>query len=160
MNTIKIFIMTIALFSLNACNTNLDDVMLADDITALQAMQTSYIAAVESNSSLANYIDLSGITNDQTCFDFDRIFHENDAIFAANHMMYSHNNAGDTHSSGNWSMGSGWMSGWMSGGMMGNGSNAGGGMMGNGFDSSICASNNLDLMDSLMIVHENYHPGN
>jgi hypothetical protein len=159
MNTIKISIMTIALFSLNACNTNMDDIMSADDIAALQAMETSYIGAVEANSSLANYIELTGITNDQTCFDFDIIFHENDAIFAANHMMYSHNNAGDTHSSGNWSMGSGWMSGG-SGGMMGNGPYSSGGMMGNGFNSSICASNNLDLMDSLMIVHDNYHPGN
>ena len=153
--------MTIALFSLNACNTNMDDIMSADDVAALQAMETYYIGAVEANSSLANYIELTGITNDQTCFDFDRTFHENDSNFETNHMMYSHNNGGDTHASGNWSMGSGWMSGG-SGGMMGNGSNSNGGMMGNGngFNSNICASNNLDLMDSLMNVHDNYHPGN
>jgi hypothetical protein len=159
MNAIKILIMTIALFSLNACNTNLDDLMSASDIVALQAMETSYIGAIEANSALANYIEVTGITNDQTCFDFDRIFHENDSIFDTNHMMYSHNNRGDTHSSGNWSMGSGWMSGG-SGGMMGNGPNSSGGMMGNMFNTNICDSNNLDLMDSLMIVHDNYHPGN
>jgi hypothetical protein len=159
MTTLKISIMTIALFFLNACNTNLDDIMPVDDVTALQAMETSYIGAVEANSALANYIEGTGITNNQTCFDFDRTFHENDSIFAFNHMMYSHNNGGDTHNSGSWSMGSGWMSG-SNGGMMGNGSNSSGGMMGNGFNSGICAANNLDLMDSLMNVHEHYHPGN
>lgn len=154
MNTIKIFILITALFSLNACNSNLDDIMSADDIVALQAMETSYIAAVEANSSLANYIGSTGITNDQTCIDFDNTFHENDSIFEANHTMYSHNNRGDNHSSESWSMGSGWMSG--SGGMMSNN----GGMMGNWFDSSFCTTNNLNLMDSLMIAHEDYHPGN
>lgn len=160
MKTIKIFIITTALFSLNACNSNLDDIMTADDIGALQAMETSYVAAVESNSALANYIDSTGITNDQTCFDFDQAYHENDSIFETNHMMYSHNNSGDDHDSNSWMMGSGWMSG--NGGMMGNN----GGMMGNGsnhndgFNSSFCIGNNLDLMDSLMNVHEDYHPGN
>lgn len=154
MNTLRISIMTIALFSINACNTNMDDIMSAVDVAALQAMETSYIAGVESNSALANYIESTGITNDQTCFDFDKAYHENDSIFEANHMMYSHNNSEDNHSSGSWSMGTGWMSG--SGGMMGNNS----GMMGNAFNSSFCDSNNLDMMDSLMNVHDNYHPGN
>ena len=159
MNIIKILIITIALFTLNACNTNMDDIMSADDVAALKAMEISYTGAVEANSSLANYIELTGITNNQACFDFDRTFHENDSIFGNSHMMYSHNNGADTHSSDNWSMGSGWMSGG-SGGMMGNGSNSNRGMIGNGFNSSICAANNLNLMDSLMIVHANYHPEN
>ena len=153
MNAIKILIMTIALFSLNACNTNLDDIMSADDITALQAMETSYIAAAKANSSLANYVESTGIANDQTCDYFDKDFHENDSIFDANHLKYSHNN-GDNHSNGSWSMGSGWKN--DSGGINGNNS----GMMGNMFNTNICDSNNLDLMDSLMIVHDNYHPGN
>ena len=154
MNTLKIFIMITALISFNACNSNLDDIMSASDIAALEAMETSYIAAVESNNSLANYIESTGITNDQTCFAFDQAYHENDSIFEANHMMYSHRNRRDNHSSESWTMGSGWMSG--SGGTIGNN----GGMMGNGFNPSICDPNNLDLMDSLMTVHEDYHPGN
>jgi len=158
MNTIKIFIMIIALFSLNACNTNLDDIMSADDIAALQAMETSFVAATEANNSLANYIALTGITNDQTCIDFDNTYHEYDSMFEANHMMYSHNNSGDDHDGDSWMMGSGWMSGngnMGNGGMMGNGSNHN-----NDFNASFCTGNNLDLMDSLMDVHEQYHPGN
>jgi hypothetical protein len=160
MTTIKISIIAIALFSLNACNTNLDDVMLADDITALQAMQTSYIAAVESNSSLANYIESTGITNDQTCFSLDSTYHQNDSIFEANHMMYSHNSSGDDHDSNSWMMGSGWMSG--NSGQMGSGGMMGGSgsQMGYGFNANFCTANNLDLMDSLMNVHDDYHPGN
>ena len=142
------------LFTLNACDTNLDNIMSAEDFVALQAMESSYIAAVESNSSLANYIGSSGITNDQTCFNFDKAFHKNDSIFEDNHMRYSHKNQGDNHTSENWSMGNGWMSG--NGGMMGNN----GSMMGNGFNSNFCDSKNLDLMDSLMIAHDDYHPGN
>ena len=127
--------------------------MSANDIAALVAMETSYNAAVEANTSLANYIESSGITNDQTCFTFDQAYHENDSIFGANHNMYSHSNSGDNHDSNSWMMGSGWMNG--SGGMSHNG-----GMMGNGFNANICDSNNLDLMDSLMNVHDDYHPGN
>ena len=142
--------MTIALFSLNACSSNLDDIMSADDITALQAMETSYIAAAEANSSLANYIESTGIADDQTCDYFDHEFHESDSIFEANHLRYSHNN-GDNHNSGSWSMGSGWMNG-------SGGNNSG--MMGNMFNTNICDSSNLNLMDSLMLVHDNDHPGN
>lgn len=144
--------MIIALFSLNACNSNLDDIMSADDIAALQGMETSYIAAVEANSSLASYIESTGITNDQTCFSLDSTYHQNDSIFEANHMMYSHNNSGDDHDTNNWSMGSGWMSG---SGHMGHS-----GVIGHGYNSSFCTSDNLDLMDSLMIAHEDYHPEN
>ena len=140
-------------FSLNACNTNLEDIMSADDIAALQAMDAAYLSAVENNNSLASYIETTGITNDQTCFYFDEMYHHYDSIFEANHMMYSHNNSGDDHGSNDWAMGSGWMSG--SGGMMGNG-----GMMGSEFNSGFCTSNNLDLMDSLMLAHEDYHPTN
>ena len=126
--------------------------MSVNDIAALGAMETSYNAAVEANTSLANYIESCGITNDQTCFAFDQVYHEHDSIFGANHMLYSHNN-GDDHHGNDWVMGSGWMNG--HGGMHNNG-----GMMANGFNGNICDSNNLDLMDSLMNVHDDYHPGN
>lgn len=145
------------LFTLHSCETNLGGIMSSDDIEALQAMETSYAAAAESNSSLADYIETTGITNDQICLSFDKVFHDNDSIFEANHMKYSHNNSGDNHSSGSWSMGSGWMSG--NGNQTGSGSMMGkGGMM--GFNSNFCTSGNLNLMDSLMNTHEAFHPEN
>lgn len=156
MKTIKLMLMAGVAFTFYSCDTNMNEVISADDLSALQAMETSYLAAVEYNDSLANYIDRTGITDDETCFAFDNIYHQNDSIFEANHMMYSHSNNGDSHGQGDWSMGSGWMSGGTNhgnGGMMGSN-----GMM--GFESSFCATNNLDLMDSLMVAHEEYHPGN
>jgi hypothetical protein len=152
MKTIRIISILSIFFSLLACNTNLEDIMSSDDIAALQAMDAAYAEAIIYNDSLATYIQNTGITNDETCFYFDEIYHQNDSIFAANHMMYSHNNVGDDHDSNDWMMGSGWMS----SGMMG----TSGGMMGSGFNSSFCTSNNLDLMDSLMVAHEDYHPTN
>ena len=149
MNTLKIFLIITALISFNACNTNLDDIMSDEDIAALEAMEISYNAAVEANTSLANYVESTGITNDETCLAFDRVYHENDSIFEASHNMYSHNNKGDNHDSNSWMMGSGWMN--NTGNMMGNGGN-------NEFTQGFCYSNNLDLMDSLMVTHENYHP--
>ena len=153
MKSIQLITLIGVLLTLNSCQTNLDDIMSANDIAALGAMETSYIAAVDANTALANYIESSGITNDQTCFAFDHAYHENDSIFGANHNMYSHRNSGDNHDSNSWIMGSGWMNG--SGGM-----NNSGGMMGNGFNANTCDSYNLNLMDSLMNVHDDYHPGN
>ena len=153
MKSIQLISIIGVLLTLNSCQTNLGNLMSANDIAALGAMETSYNAAVEANTSLANYIESTGITNDQTCFAFDHAYHENDSIFGANHNMYSHRNSGDNHDSNSWMMGSGWMNG--AGGMMGNS----GGMMGNRFNANNCDSNNLDLMDSLMNVHDNYHPG-
>lgn len=160
MKTLKIFIMISVFFTLYACNTNLDDIMSADDVAALQAMETAYVSAAEYNAELAAYVESTGNTNDSTCFSLDSMYHQNDSIFNANHMMYSHNNSGDDHDSNSWMMGSGWMSG--SAGQMGNGGMMGGNgnQMGNGFNSSFCTANNLDLMDSLMDVHKDYHPGN
>ena len=153
MKSIQLITLIGVLLTLNSCQTNLDDIMSANDIAALGAMETSYIAAVDANTALANYIESSGITNDQTCFAFDHAYHENDSIFGANHNMYSHRNSGDNHDSNSWIMGSGWMNG--NGGM-----NNSGGMMGNGFNANTCDSYNLNLMDSLMNVHDDYHPGN
>ena len=160
MKILKTVLIVSVIFSLAACDANLDNVMTTDDVAALQAMETSYYTAVEYNDSLANYIETTGIRNDETCFSLDSMYHQNDSIFNANHMMYSHNNSGDDHDSNSWMMGSGWMSG--SAGQMGNGGMMGsnGSQMGNGFNSSFCTANNLDLMDSLMDVHEDYHPGN
>jgi len=154
MKRMQLLPLAIALIALSACNANLENIMSADDVAALEAMEAAYLSAVESNNSLASYVETTGITNDQTCLHFDDVYHHNDSIFEANHLMYSHNNNGDDHNSGDWSMGSGWMSG--SGGMMGHH----GGMTGNSFNSSFCTSNEIYLMDSLMLAHENYHPLN
>ena len=154
MKTIKIIGLLTVVFSFYACTTNLEDVMSATDIAALQAMEAAYTTAGVYNDSLATYIETTGITNDEACFYFDDMYHQYDSMFAANHNMYSHNNSGDDHSGDSWMMGSGWMNG-TNGGHMGNN-----GHMGNGFNANFCTSENLDLMDSLMNAHENYHPGN
>lgn len=154
MKRMQLLPLAIALIALTACNTNLENIMSADDVASLKAMEAAYLSAVESNNSLANYVESTGITKDQTCFDFDKVYHHYDSIFETNHMMYSHNNNGDDHSIGSWSMGSGWMGG--TGGMKGHHGN----MTSNSFTSSFCTSYNLDLMDSLMLAHENYHPLN
>lgn len=141
------------------CSNSLDNIMTEDDIIALQAMETAYLAAIENNNSLAQYIETTGITGDETCFSFDHLYHYNDSIFGANHMMYSHNNKGDDHDGDSWMMGSGWMNddGVMgSGGMMGNN----GSMNGNRYNADFCTSNNINLMNSLMRSHEDIHPGN
>ncbi len=142
-----------ATLSFYACNNNLEDVMSAEDIVALQAMETAYYAAVTYNDSLATYIETTGITHDETSFYFDSMYHQYDSMFAANHELYSHMNSGDDHDGDSWMMGSGWMNG-------SNGHMNSGGHTGNGFNASFCTSENLDLMDSLMLAHENYHPGN
>jgi hypothetical protein len=157
MKTIKLMLMAGVAFTLYSCDANVNEVISADDLSALQVMETSYLAAAEANTSLANYTTTTGITNDETCIAFDNDYHKNDSTFEANHMMYSHSNNNDNHDKGDWSMGSGWMNGGTNhgnGGMMG-GNN---GMM--GFESGFCSTNNLDLMDSLMTAHEDYHPGN
>jgi hypothetical protein len=161
MKTIKLMLMAGIAFTFYSCDTNMNEVISADDLSALQAMETSYLAAAEANTALADYTTTTGITNDETSMGFDNDYHQNDSIFEANHMMYSHSNNGDSHDQGDWTMGSGWMSG---GTNHGNGGHGNGGMTGSnnmmGFESSFCATNNLDLMDSLMVAHEEYHPGN
>jgi hypothetical protein len=158
MKTIKSILLAGIFVSLFACSTNVEDIMTADDVAALQAMATAYTNAAEYNDSLASYINNTGITNDETNFYYDDMYHQYDSMFATNHAMYSHNNNGDDHDGSSWMMGSGWMSGngnMGNSGMMGNG-----GMMNSEFNASFCVSNNLDLMDSLMNAHEDYHPGN
>jgi hypothetical protein len=157
MKTINNFLIAGFLLTAFACGTNMNDVLSSTDIAALQAMETSYTGAIEANNSLATYVETTGITNDQTCFDLDSAFHQNDSTFEAGHMMYSHNNSGDDHDSGSWSMGSGMNSSGSSNGsgsMMGNG----GSMMESGFNMQMCSQGNLELMDSLMVAHEQYHP--
>ncbi|MCF6361265.1 MAG: hypothetical protein L3J29_10955 [Cyclobacteriaceae bacterium] len=150
MKTINNFLIAGFVLFAFACNTSMDDMLSSTDIAALQAMEASYAGAVEANNTLATYVETTGITNDQTCFGYDSSFHQNDSTFEAGHMMYSHNNSGDDHNSNSWSMGSG-MNG-SSGGMMG-GNHSGG-----GFNSQNCSQSNLELMDSLMLAHEQYHP--
>lgn len=152
MKTIKIFFALTIIVSATACETNMDEIS-ASDLATLDAMETAYAAALEANNSLTTYVNNTGITNDETCFDFDRSFHHNDSIFEANHNMYSHGNQGDDHQTGSWNMGSGYQNG--AGGMMGSGN-----IMGNNYNSNFCDSNNLNLMDSLMEAHEGYHPVN
>jgi len=161
MKTINIFLLAGFVLTASACSIFMNDVISSTDIAALQAMETSYSGALEANNSLANYIESTGITDDQTCIDYDAIFHQNDSTFEAGHMMYSHSNSGDDHNSGNWSMGSGMNGGGSlngAGNMMGSGN--GNGMMGSGFNMQMCSQDNLELMDSLMLAHEQYHPEN
>lgn len=157
MKTINNFLIAGFLISTFACNTNMNDVLSSTDIAALQAMETSYGGAIDANNSLATYIETTGITNDQTCFDLDSAFHQNDSTFEAQHNMYSHMNEGDDHGNDSWTMGMG-MNGGTPGGTMGGNGNMGSGSMGSGFNSSICNQGNLELMDSLMEAHEQYHP--
>lgn len=155
MNTIiKFFVvgLTVSLFS---CTNNMGDIMSSADIEALQAMNTSYDSSIEANNALADYINTTGITEDETCFYYDSIFHHENDEFELYHMMYSHSNEGDDHGTNDWMMGSGWMNGNMMGGNM----NAGN-TMDSHFNINNCTANNLNLMDSLLDVHDMYHPGN
>jgi len=154
MKTLNIFFIAGFVVSAFACSNNMNDVISDADLEALQAMDASYTNALEANNSLATYVETTGITNDQTCFGYDSVFHQNDSTFGAYHNRYSHRNGGDDHDSGSWTMGSG---------MNGSASSGGnGGMMGNGamnrFNSQNCTQSNLDLMDSLMEAHQYYHP--
>lgn len=151
MKSIQLISIIGVLLTLNSCQTNLDNIMSANDIGALQSMESSYFAAAEYNDSLASYIDNTGVNNSAICFYYDDMYHQNDSIFGANHMIYSHNNNGDDHQMSEWIMGSGCMNGNMIGNM---------GITSNSFNSSFCNINNLELMDSLMNTHDNYHPGN
>ncbi len=159
MKTINNFLIAGFLISAIACTNNMNNILSSTDIAALQAMEASYIGAIDANNELATYIETTGITNDETCFSYDSIFHQNDSTFEANHTMYSHSNRDDDHNSSSWSMMGGMNSTAGStngpGNMMGSGS-----MMGSGFNSQICSQSNLELMDSLMVAHEQYHPGN
>ncbi len=155
MKTINLFFAMALLVGITACKNTMNNVLSETDKLALQAMETSYAAAVEANNNLAVYVDTSGITNDEICFSYDADFHQNDSIFESNHMMYSHSNSGDDHSSSSWSMGSG----------MNNDEDHDkhGNMMGNGTMmnfSDYCSQQNLELMDSLLQAHEQYHPIN
>ncbi len=151
MKTINNFLIAGFIISAFSCSNGIDDVVSEADLAALQTMETSYAGALDANNSLATYVETTGNTNDDTCFNYDSIFHQNDSIFEVGHMMYSHNNNGDDHDSGSWDMGSG-MNGFGNGGMMG------GDHSGEGFNSQNCSQNNLELMDSLMLAHEQYHP--
>lgn len=158
MKTINNFFIAGFIATAFACTTNMNDVLSSTDIAALQAMESSYSGAIDANNSLATYVETTGITNDQTCFDLDSAFHQNDSSFEAGHMMYSHNNSGDDHNNDSWTMGMGMNgSGSSNGTLGGNGNMMGSGGM-NGFNSQICNQNNLELMDSLMLSHEQYHP--
>ena len=154
MKTINNFLIAGFIAAAFTCTTNMDDVLSSTDIGALQAMESSYSGAIDANNSLATYVETTGINNDQTCFDLDFTFHQNDSTFEANHMIYSHNNSGDDHNIDSWVMGMGMYN---SGSMVGNGSMmANDGM--NGYNAQNCSQSNLELMDSLMLAHEQYHP--
>lgn len=153
MKTTKLILLVSVCVSLNACKTDLEDIITADDITALKAMETSYFASANYNDSLVSYIVRTAINNDETCFYYDSRFHHYDSMFNANHMIYSHKNRGDDHDGDSWTMGSGYMNG--NGGMIGNGA-----QMMNRYNSGFCTLDNPNLMDSLMQAHSHYHPGN
>lgn len=150
MKTMQVFFLAGTVL-LGACTNHMNEVMSADDIAALQAMEQAYYAAGAYNDSLAAYVDTTGITDDEMCYYFDDMYHYHDSLFAIHHDMYSHSYSGDDHGKSSWQMGSGWAGGGH--GQMGH-------MNGVVFNSSYCTDANLDLMDSLMVAHEGYHPGN
>ena len=160
MKTINAPLILMLTASLVACDTNMENIISAEDLAAIRAMETAYTMADIYNDSLVAYIDDTGIENDATCFYYDSAFHHYDSLFEHNHKKYSHMNSGDDHGSGDWGMGSGWMHG--NSGMHGNGGMHGGNNSSghHGFNSNNCTGDNLALMDSLMANHEPYHVGN
>jgi hypothetical protein len=152
MKTLKVILVLMLSTSFIACDTNLNDILSAEDLAALNAMETAFNGAEMYNDSLKSYVDNTGITNDATCEYYDSMYHKYDSLFEVNHKMYSHQNNGDDHGSNDWGMGSGWMNG------MGNMNGGSHGSNSHGFNTSNCTADNLELMDELMESHDPYHP--
>ena len=154
MKTIKAVLIFMVTASFVACDTNMDNILSAEDLAAIRAMESAYSYADIYNDSLVTYMNNTGIDNDVTCQYFDSAYHHYDSLFEYNHERYSHRNSGDDHGSGNWGMGRGWMNG--AGGM--HRGNYGSGHR--GFNTRNCTEDNLALMEALMADHEPYHFGN